>query len=118
MGKTFEPLWWSLFSAGGVVAALFLPVMILLSGIAMPLGWFGVGGDVFAYERIRGLVSEPMAQLFLFVLISLPLFHTAHRMHAALSDPWLKHMETFLSVVLYGGAFLGTILTAVILLRF
>jgi len=118
MSKTFEPLWWSLFSAGGVVAALFLPIMILLSGIAMPLGWFGVGGDVFAYERIRGIVSDPMARLFLFVLISLPLFHTAHRMHAALSDPWLKHMESLLSVVLYGGAFTGTIVTAVILLRF
>ncbi len=118
MTKTFEPLWWSLFSAGGVVAALFMPIMILLSGIAMPLEWFGVGGDVFAYERMRGLVTQPIVQIFLFVLISLPLFHTAHRLHAALSDPWLKHMESFLSVVLYGGAFTGSILTAVMLLRF
>ena len=118
MTKTFEPLWWSLFSAGGLVAALFLPIMILLSGIAMPLEWFGVGGDVFAYERMRGFVTHPIAQIFLFVLISFPLFHSAHRIHAALSDPWLKHMESFLSVVLYGGAFTGTILTAVILLRF
>ena len=118
MGKTFEPLWWSLFSAGGVVAALFLPVMILLTGIAMPLEWFGVGGDIFAYDRMRTLVAHPVAQLFLFVLVSLPLFHTAHRMHAALSDPWLKHMESFLSVALYGGAFVATILTAMVLHRF
>jgi len=118
MTKTFEPLWWSLFSAGGVVAALFLPIMILLSGIGMPLEWFGVAGDVFAYERVRGLVTHPIVQIFLFVLISLPLFHAAHRIHAALSDPWLKHMESFLSILLYGGAFAGTILTAVILLQF
>ena len=84
----------------------------------MPLEWFGVGGDVFAYERMRGLVTLPIVQIFLFVLISLPLFHTAHRIHAALSDPWLKHMNSFLSVVLYGGAFTATILTAVMLLRF
>ena len=115
MTKTFEPLWWSLFSAGGVVAALFLPIMILLSGIAMPLGW--VDGDVFSYQRVLGLVSHPFARIFLFVLISLPLFHTAHRMHAALSDPWLKHMETLLSVVLYGGAFTGTIVTARLISR-
>lgn len=118
MTKTFEPLWWTLFSAGGVVSALFLPIMILLSGIAMPLEWFGVGEEVFAYERVRGLVALPITQLYLFVLISLSFFHAAHRLHAALSDPWLKHMESLLSVVLYGGAFTGTILTAVILLRF
>ncbi|MEE9241080.1 MAG: fumarate reductase subunit FrdD [bacterium] len=115
MTKTFEPLWWSLFSAGGVVAALFLPIMILLSGIAMPLEW--VDGDVFSYQRVLGLVSHPIARIFLFGVISLPLFHTAHRMHAALSDPWLKHMETLLSVVLYGGAFTGTIVTAMLIFR-
>ncbi len=118
MTKTFEPLWWSLFSAGGVVSALFLPIMILLSGIAMPLEWLGVGGEAFGYERMLGLVSHPIARLYLFSLISLSFFHAAHRLHAALSDPWLKHMESLLSVVFYGGAFTGTILTAVTLLRF
>ena len=115
MTKNFEPLWWSLFSAGGVVAALFLPIMILLSGIAMPLGW--VDGDVFSYQRVLGLVSHPIARIFFFVLISLPLFHTAHRMHAALSDPWLKHMEPLLSVGLSGGAFASAVVTAMLIFR-
>ncbi|MEE9179404.1 MAG: fumarate reductase subunit D, partial [Vicinamibacteria bacterium] len=76
-----------------------------------------VDGDVFSYQRVLGLVSHPIARIFLFGLVSLPLFHTAHRMHAALSDPWLKHMETLLSVVLYGGAFTGTIVTAMLIFR-
>ena len=117
MTKTFDPLWWSLFSAGGVVAALFLPIMILLSGIAMPLEWLGAGGDAFSYHRMIGLVSHPFARIFLFGVISLPLFHTAHRMHAALSDPWLKHMETLLSVVLYGGAIASAVVTAMLIFR-
>ena len=30
---------WLLFSAGGVVAALVLPVLLVLFGVAIPLGW-------------------------------------------------------------------------------
>ena len=37
MAKSNEPIWWSLFSAGGVVAALLVPVRIFLTGIAWPL---------------------------------------------------------------------------------
>ncbi len=34
-----EPFVWLLFSAGGVVAALVLPVLLVLFGVAIPLGW-------------------------------------------------------------------------------
>ena len=34
-----EPLLWMVFSAGGVVAALVLPVLLFLFGVAFPLGW-------------------------------------------------------------------------------
>ncbi len=37
--KTIEPLWWGLFSAGGVVAAFLVPIHIILVGFAVPLGW-------------------------------------------------------------------------------
>jgi fumarate reductase subunit D len=37
--RAVEPLPWLLFSAGGVVAALFLPLLMLLFGLAAPLGW-------------------------------------------------------------------------------
>ena len=39
MVKSNEPVWWSLFSAGGVVAALFIPITLILTGLAVPLGW-------------------------------------------------------------------------------
>ena len=34
-----EPLLWILFSAGGVVAALVIPVLLLLFGLVFPLGF-------------------------------------------------------------------------------
>ena len=34
-----EPFLWLLFSAGGVVAALLIPVLLFLFGLAIPLGW-------------------------------------------------------------------------------
>ena len=34
-----EPLLWMLFSAGGVMAALLIPILLVLFGLAFPLGW-------------------------------------------------------------------------------
>ena len=34
-----EAFFWMLFSAGGVVAALLIPVQLFLLGVAIPLGW-------------------------------------------------------------------------------
>ena len=39
MAKSNEVIFWSVFSAGGVVAAFFMPITIVLVGIAVPLGW-------------------------------------------------------------------------------
>ncbi len=72
MARSNEPFWWSLFSAGGVVAAFFLPVTILITGILVPAGWLMA-------EDLRVLVGHPLTRLYLFVLISLPMFHWAHR---------------------------------------
>ncbi len=37
--RPIEPGLWLLFSAGGVLAALLLPVLLFLFGLAFPLGW-------------------------------------------------------------------------------
>ena len=73
--KTLEPFLWTLFSAGGVVAALLIPIHILLFGLAFPLGWLGEP----SYDRLVGLVRNPLVRVYLLVLCTLPLFHAAHR---------------------------------------
>lgn len=109
MAKSNEPFWWSLFSAGGVVAALFIPITLLVTGIAVPLGWVEA-------ESLRALVVNNLpVKIYLFVVISLPLFHWAHRFRYVAVDLGLKGIGSPLAVVCYGAAVVGTVLAVVFL---
>lgn len=116
MSKSNEPIFWSLFAAGGVVAALFIPILILITGIVIPFSL--AGGEPFTYGRIHGAVSHPVVKLLLFVLIALPLFHWAHRFRFVLIDLGLNKARSPIAVLCYGAAIFGTILTAIVLWRF
>jgi len=111
-GKTIEPLWWSLFSAGGVVAAFLVPVHLFLFGLAIPLGWVSV-----SHPRLLALVGHPVVKLYLFVLIALPLYHWAHRFRFVLEDLGLHGLRRPLAVLCYGSAIVGTVATAWVLIR-
>jgi fumarate reductase subunit D len=111
-GRPKEPFLWTLFSAGGVVAALFLPVHVFLFGLAFPLGWL----EPPDYEALAGLARHPLARLYLFVLCSLPLFHWAHRFRYTLYDGLqIKHLNELINAFCYGGALAGTALAAYLL---
>ena len=51
--RHFEPIVWLLFSGGGVVASVFLPILIVLFGLAIPLGW--VQPD---YDQLHAVVKR------------------------------------------------------------
>jgi fumarate reductase subunit D len=106
--KTTEPLWWGLFSAGGVVAAFLVPIHIVLVGFALPLGWVTDSGALYRIWWVK---------LYLFVLIVLPLYHWAHRFYFALKDMRLGLAEKPLAVLCYGGAIVATFVTAWVLLK-
>jgi len=114
MTKSNEALWWLLFGAGGTIAAFLAPLQILLTGIVAPAGWVR---EAFEYNRVLALVSHPVTRLYLFVLISLPLFHWAHRFRFTLIDLGLKGGQRAVAIACYGGAIIGAILTAVVLLK-
>ena len=110
--RPIEPFLWSLFSAGGVVAALLLPVHLLLFGLAFPLGWL----EAPAYEKILDLVRHPVTRIYLFILCSLPLFHWAHRFKYTLYDGLhIKHLNELINSFCYGGAVAGTVLAGYLL---
>jgi len=111
---TIEPLWWGLFAAGGGVVGLFLPIIILIVGLATPLGI--VPRDRTA-EWLQILVTNPIVKLFLLVLISLPLFHWAHRFRYFLFDLGLHGARMPLAVLCYGAAIVGTIYAMLTLVR-
>lgn len=106
--KTCEPFWWGLFSVGGVVAAFLIPIHIIITGLAVPLGWLADSSILYQYWWIK---------LYLFVLISLPLYHWAHRFYFTLKDMGLKAIDKPLALLCYGGAVVGTFVTAFVLLK-
>lgn len=110
--RSNEPFFWMLFSAGGVVAAMLIPVHLFLFVVAFPLGWL----DGPSYPSLLALLRYPFTRLYLFVLCSLPLFHWAHRFRYTLYDGLqIKHLNELINTFCYGGAILGTVLAAYLL---
>ena len=112
--RSNEPFLWLLFSAGGVVSALLMPIHLLLFGLAFPLGWLDGPGQ----ERLLELLRLPLTRVYIFVLCSLPLFHWAHRFRFTLYDGLqIKHLNELIDVVCYGGAVVGTAVAGYLLWR-
>jgi|SRR5438105_11237560 len=111
-----EPIFWALFSAGGFVAAVLIPVHVTILGIAFGAGWLPKGA--MSYGRILHLVHSPITKLYLWALVSLPLYHWAHRFRFAIHHQFGIHgLKRLVSVATYGTAIAGTVLTAWVLLR-
>ena len=110
--RSNEPFLWSLFSSGGMIAALVFPILLFLFGLAFPLGWL----EAPSYGSLLTLVRHPLVRLVLFGLCSLPLFHGAHRFRFTLYDGLqIKHLNDLIAVFCYGSAVLGTVLAGYIL---
>lgn len=97
-----KPLWWGLFAAGGMVAALFYPVHVLLAMLLAP------AGAAPAHADLHALFSHGLFRCYLVVLVSLPLFHGAHRVMAAFMDFGLRPWRRPLARLFYGAALLGS----------
>jgi fumarate reductase subunit D len=102
--QTNEPLWWGLFAAGGMVAALFTPVHILVQNL---LGGAGAPVATSDYERTRALAANPLVRLYLLVLTALPLFHWAHRFRYYLLDLGVQGAREPIAILCYGSAIAG-----------
>ena len=112
--RSNEPFLWLLFSAGGVVSAMLMPIHLLLFGLAIPLGWL----DAPSQQRLLAIASHPVARVYLLVFCSLPLFHWAHRFRFALYDGLqIKHLNDLIDMLCYGGAVLGTAVAAYVVWR-
>lgn len=111
-GRPVEPLLWLLFSAGGVASAIFLPVLMVLFALAIPLGWIDDPGR----EHLRALVSNPLTAIVLLGVCALSLFHWAQRFRYTLFDGLkLKARQGLINTVVYVLAVLGSVAALVIL---
>jgi succinate dehydrogenase subunit D len=101
-----EAIAWALFSAGGFVSAILLPAQVAILGIAFPAGW--LPDDALTYTRIHHLVANPLTKLYLLALVSLPLFHWAHRFRFAIHHQFGIGMKRLVAAGCYGAALGGT----------
>ena len=108
-------IWWFLFANGGGLAALVLPVHILVQGVLGPLGFVHVVDR--NYDTWISVLGNPIVKLYLLVLISLAFFHFAHRLRYFLVDLGVPAARTLpAQVIFYGGAVVVTAVTIWVLL--
>ncbi|MGH8828461.1 MAG: fumarate reductase subunit FrdD [Jiangellaceae bacterium] len=106
--RTVEPYVWLLFSAGGVLAAVFVPVLLFLFGLAFPLGWVTPP----SHDHLMAVLGHPITLLFLLAFCVLLLIHSAHRLRHTLDDMVLvERLEGPIAALCYGGALLGVAAT-------
>ncbi len=113
--RSHEPIAWSLFGGGGMVLAFFAPALIIITGILLPFVFAGDPRSV--YVSAIAMASHPLGNVFLLVIIALPLFHTAHRLYHGLHDLHVHGPILFLQLVFYGGATLLSLFAGFLLLR-
>jgi fumarate reductase subunit D len=110
-----EPVFWSLFSAGGFVAALLVPAHVAILGIALAAGW--LPDDALSYDRVVGLVRNPLTKLYVLALVALPLYHWGHRFRFAIHHQFGIHgLKRLVATGCYGTAIVGTVVAAWLLL--
>jgi len=114
MKRANDPIFWALFGAGGMFSALFGPVLIFITGIAVPFG-FILPKSAMSYANVLAFAQNPIGKLFLLAVISLFLFHGAHRLLHSLHDFGI-HGGTGEKVGFYGIPIVCTILAVLLLL--
>lgn len=78
--RSNEPIFWGLFSAGGMWAAIFAPIVIVIFGYFVPFG------SVVTRSRILYLAETWGGKGFLLLMITLPLWCALHRILHTLHD--------------------------------
>lgn len=112
--RSHEPIAWSLFGAGGMVVAFITPVLVIIFALLIPLG--SVDSKLLSYERVLGFLQTGWGALALLIVISLQLYHAAHRIHHGLFDLHIKVNRRLSAWFFYGAATLLSLLTAWLLI--
>jgi succinate dehydrogenase subunit D len=110
--RRVEPFLWLMFSGGGVVAAVFLPVLVFLFGLAYPLGWMSPPDR----GHLSGVAGNPLTILVLLGMFVLLLVHSAHRFRYTLYDGLQLKAQRAIAVLCYGAAAVTSVAAVVVLL--
>ncbi len=114
MKRSHEPIFWSLFGAGGVLSALVAPILIFITGIIAPTGLW-MPPAALEYSRVLGFAHHWLGKLLLLAVISLFLFHAMHRIYHGMHDIGI-HAGKGAMLACYGFAAACTVVAAWLLL--
>lgn len=112
--RSHEPVVWLLFAAGGMIAAMLLPALIVVTGLAEPAGLLPAAS--LDYERVARLVGSPVGKLLAFAVVSLLFWHAMHRIFHGLHDLGINTHLSRYRLLSYGFALLATVITAGLLI--
>lgn len=107
-GRTNEPLHWAMFGAGGMVAVITMPVLIVVFGLLVPYGVLDGTDD--AYGRVIAVVGNPIGLVLVVAAMGLVLWHCCHRVYHGLHDLRLQPPE-IIRAGIYGVALLAPVIT-------
>ena len=110
MKRSNAPFFWLMFGAGGMLSALLGTALILITGLAAPLG-IGLKTDFMSYSRTLAFAQNFVGKGFVFVVIALFAWHAAHRLFHSLHDIHI-HTGVLAKLLCYGSALLVTIAAA------
>lgn len=114
MKRSISPLFWLPFGAGGMLACVLGPALVLTTGLLAPAG-LGLG-ELLAWPRVQALATHPLGKLALWVVISLFAWHGAERIYLTLRDMRVAPRSALMWMS-YGGAAVVTGVALVALLR-
>tara|TARA_R110001583_G_scaffold41981_5_gene133487 strand:- start:5690 stop:6094 length:405 start_codon:yes stop_codon:yes gene_type:complete len=113
--RSHEPVFWGLFGAGGMLTAFFTPVMVLVTGLLIPLGL--INSKHLSYDKLIQFANTWYGAAIILVLVALPLWHTLHRIFHSLHDLGIKRGRDWQQVICYGFAFAVSVFVFTILLQ-
>jgi fumarate reductase subunit D len=112
VARSNKPIVWSLFAAGGTLAAFLAPALAAL----LLLAALGRVPAALEYEALRAFAAGLPGRVVLFVVIALFLWHAAHRLRITLYDLGMRR-DRWVALVVYLLAGTGTLAAAVVLGR-
>jgi fumarate reductase subunit D len=112
--RSNAPIFWGLFGAGGMLSALFVPAMIIITGILVPLGIL-LPANTMSYPKMLAFAQNFIGKGFIFAIVSLSLWFCAHRVFHSLHEFGI-HAGFGAKLLTYGIALLVTVIAAVKLL--
>ncbi len=102
--STIKPLLWLLFSVGGTLAALLMPIVIFILGILYPLDLLP---NIFAGQAYLAIPwINVVWRLAVFFLLLTVLWHCIHRLFLTAKDLYLVKGHRYSKYAFYGFALL------------